>query len=82
MTDTRKASLTLYASPDGEGPDGIRMEVAYDGDFDPESVVDNIINHFAHQLIDNAERAARVKEEEAKAKADRPRIVLVGGAHV
>jgi streptogramin lyase len=69
MTDTRKASLTLYASPNGEGPDGIRMEVSYDGDFDPTSTVDNIINHFAHELIENAEHAAKMQAAEAKAGA-------------
>lgn len=81
MTDTRKASLTLYASPNGEGPDGIRMEVEFDGDFDPTSTVDNIINHFANELIDNSARAAHAHLEEKKAE-ERPRILTLGGRRV
>lgn len=79
MTDTRKASLTLFASTNADGPDGIRMEVDFDGEFDPQHTVDNIINHFANQLIEQSARAAHAELQEKKEAEDKPRILTLGG---
>lgn len=80
MTDTRKASLTLFASTNADGPDGIRMECEFQGDYDPTSNVDNIINYFATQLIDNSAALAVSHLQAVKAQEEKPRIVLAGGA--
>jgi len=75
MNEPKMASLTLHASPNGDGPDGIRMEVDFGGDFDSQSTVHNIINHFANQLIDGSDLLRKRAAEQ-----DEPRIVLAGGA--
>ena len=74
MTDTRKASLHLYASPKGDGLTDLRMECEFEGDFDPNSQIDKLINHFAEQLIEGSALL-----EQVQAKPEPSRILVPGG---
>lgn len=69
-----RATLTLRTD-EGDGLDGLRLDVDYHGDFDPTSTAHNTVAYLAGMLIEQADRA--------KAESEEPRILtLAGGTHV
>ncbi|MEJ7804374.1 MAG: hypothetical protein WKG03_00415 [Telluria sp.] len=68
-----QATLTLRTA-EGDGLDGLQMDVDYHGPFDPSSTAHNTIGYLAGMLIEQADKA--------KALHDAPRIALLEGTNV